>query len=443
MLTFFRPWLRIVRKPALLTKATVPLKSALLIKVEKNGGNCMLLIKEKDPSKVVSEEDREDQELVLQELIVNYGWVLHNPILLSIVEESASIRSAEKYILSQFEYLDNKHHLARAVKNAVRIKMNAKKEIWPDLLKKPKGSRLSDLFVFGYIPESDILKGVKKLIFSKGLNLLPSKIATHDNWPLFLREFAIPEEGLFDTSVDAQNSDAVFLEIDKLDESFWGDRYFDRTQRSIEGYEISFSKMDNDSLYGFDPIRFFYRIFIKDRFVVRSQIVKVKPQAGETYSRFYKVFSIYSWNYYGGCCESIDVFWPIDSLNKRKEGTLIFSKELNPRDGRNDGNLYALLRLEFLFDNSFNLFSKEDREENKNYISIRKGRCVQESFLFQKHKPAPSNEVVCEAVSRLYRDFADAWIFYTKNTINLHDILNERLLTSPPEKLLHFFTEKV
>ena len=387
------------------------------------------------------ETERREKETGLLSLISSYGWVLHHPILLSVVEDAPSPKSADNYIMTQFSGCNTgRNTLAQAVRNAVRIKEKVEKGVWAELLKKEKNARLSDLFCFDRGKPVDIEMGGQQITFSTDIKFSEKTIAC-SYWPLFLREFSRESDDYKETSVDCPGDNFVFRDVDELGESFWNDRSFKR-EVSSKNYKIeTFNERREFPL----PKCAFYQIFIKDKFILKSQIVKVKPKKGETYHRFYKIVSIYNKDCYGGLCESIDISYPIDSFNNSEEGLLIFSKEWNPVDGRNNGQLYVLLRLNFLFGKDFLLRPKGNNfgGENDflNYISIRSKLC-QENLLFQPMSPAPSCEVVGRAVSRLYEDFLCAWNFYTKNKISLCGILDQGLLKNPPDNLLDFFTGK-
>ena len=388
------------------------------------------------------ETERREKETGLLSLISSYGWVLHHPILLSVVEDAPSPKSADNYIMTQFSGCNTgRNTLAQAVRNAVRIKEKVEKGVWAELLKKEKNARLSDLFCFGYGEPVDIEKGGQRITFSTDIKFSEKTIAC-SHWPLFLREFSRESDDYKETSVDYPGDDFVFRDVDELGESFWNDRSFERGVSS-RNYKIETSVMRREFPL---PGSVFCQIFIGDKFVLKSQIVKVKPKKGETYHRFYKIVSIYNKDCYGGLCESIDISYPVDSFNnRRREGLLTFSKEVSPVDGRNNSNLYVLLRLNFLFGNDFLLIPKGNgtggENDFLNYISIRSKLC-QENLLFQPMYPAPSCEAVGRAVSRLYEDFLCAWKFYTKNKISLCSILDQGLIKNPPDNLIDFFTGK-
>src|SRR3989344_4491913 len=266
------------------------------------------------------ETERREKETGLLSLISSYGWVLHHPILLSVVEDAPSPKSADNYIMTQFSGCNTgRNTLAQAVRNAVRIKEKVEKGVWAELLKKEKNARLSDLFCFDRGKPVDIEMGGQQITFSTDIKFSEKTIAC-SYWPLFLREFSRESDDYKETSVDCPGDNFVFRDVDELGESFWNDRSFKR-EVSSKNYKI-------------------------ETFNERREFPLPKCAF---YQRFYKIVSIYNKDCYGGLCESIDISYPIDSFNNSEEGLLIFSKEWNPVDGRNNGQLYVLLRLIFLF----------------------------------------------------------------------------------------------
>ncbi len=93
-----------------------------------------------------------DEKLTLKQLISKYGWVLDHPILSELVRVALSPKSVDNYIVNRFSDYAYKNELAKAVRNAVRIRDLAKGKdniLWKELLKPPEDSKFSDMFVFG------------------------------------------------------------------------------------------------------------------------------------------------------------------------------------------------------------------------------------------------------------------------------------------------------
>lgn len=170
-----------------------------------------------------------------------------------------------------------------------------------------------------------------------------------------------------------------------------------------------------------------------EKFGIDTQIIKIEPQDGETYPRFYKTVFFRDKNYN----QLIRILWPIDCFDDDQKGWLEFSKSI-----KLNNQMKVVLNLEYGFNNDFKLIATPEHVlyDPHSHIQIQISG-VQQSLLFQRSCPVPKRETVLEAVEILFENFIEAWEFSIQNrNVSLHSILGTSLLKSPPDSLLQFFT---
>ena len=389
---------------------------------------------------IQDKEEGKEEKLTLKELIKLYGWVLDHPILRPIVEIAPSPKSADNYIVEQFyEYL-YKNELAQAVRNAVRIRDKSKskgEQTWKELLKTPEGSKLSDIFLFDEKSEYEGGYRKEQIYFSTGIKFLPNskKAINCSIWPFILREFKMGNQ----ISVDNSGIRTRFWNKPKLDEYYWSDNR-KLAVKLDKDYKFEVHSKEQDD---FQKIAW-YNIFVKG-ICITGRIVKVSPQKGETYPRFYKTVSFCD-REYGLERHSIDIAYPIDSFNRKNEGIVVFRKDIGLSGDKmcsSVNELIGTLELEFKMSNDFTLQPKgESGRQSRpvNYIQIRSIH-GQPSLLFQgKVKPPAKDKYVRDAISVLHTNFMSAWQHCIKERINLLQIAGIEIINNPPKTLLDLFT---
>ncbi len=388
------------------------------------------------------QQKMEDEKLTLKQLIGEYGWVLDHPILSELVKIAPSPKSADNYILNRFSDYKYKNKLARAVWNAVRIRDLSGGEdniFWRKLLKIPEDSKLSDMFVFG--KESDFLKqngtSIDHVHFTTGIKFFPEGERAVDcsKWPLFLREFKIGDE----SSIDKGSERARFWETNRLDRFFWNDLMGSATRLDFK-YEFKISSNATNDLKKIVRSNIF-----TNGICISGKNVKVSPQEGEIYPRFYKVLSICDQTYME-CRQTIEIVLPIDGYRNSERGNVVFRKDISLTSRKSCSivnELMATLELKFDIGKDFQLIPKgaSGARTPVDYVKIR-SEIGHPQLLFDDSSKVVEDTDIQKNILELYNDFRAVWSHCIKNRISLFDILDGHIIENPPEKLLNIFTEK-
>lgn len=385
------------------------------------------------------DDEKKDEKLTLQELINLYGWVLHHPILGELVKAAPSPKSVDNYIVQQFNSYPHKNELAKAVKNAVRIRDRTKSDesrVWKELLEAPEGHRLSDMFIFKEESQFKNQGDDKKIYFSSGIKFLPDPAKAIDcsEWPLLLKELKIGDK----TSIDYYGSSSRFWVEQRLNNFYWNNNRIAKKNRKHNDYVFEIFYINQE-----DSKNTCWHEITCSLLGISGRIVKVMPQKGEIYPRFYKTLSLCD-NDYAKERQTIDIIFPIDTCNENKKGKLVFRKDIGLTGNKNCGSvneLIATLELKFDIGNNFYLqpIGEYEAEDSISYIQIR-SISGQPSLLFQEHIKPPEDKEVREVISMLLENFVAAWPHCLSKNINMSRIVGADILTHPPKTLLSLFS---
>lgn len=392
-----------------------------------------------------NEEERkametEEEKAVFTELIREIGWVFHHPILREWVKVAPSVNSIDNWISFQFDDYSHKLKLIKAMRKAVRAWKMVKGDTHKELLRTPHNWRLSDMFIFD--PNITTFPGEDKkdrLSFSLAVRFLPSLNPQEgigcSGWPMFLREFGYKASGNFKTSVDRWGDASQFWLMGKIGNRFWEDgkaEVFKGNPKNLNSFAYELS-INHDS-----RVASVWADILLKQFGIKTQIIRVEPQDGEIYPRFYK--TVYLCDHrHGEVIHSVKVVWPIDCYGENQKGRVVFSKSI----GVAHQEMRAILEIEYEFDNiQFKLVAIPESIVYKSHSYIKLETSGHQSILFKEESPVPETKKVTEAMGILFEDFVAAWEFSIKNRgrISLESILGESILTSPPDSLIQIFT---
>ena len=376
-------------------------------------------------------------------------WVMQNPILLRIVEESTSPTQAAKRATEQFAGLSAVNDIAGAVRKLTVLRISGKDTTWKALSKLPKDYQLADMFTFP--PKTDT---PDRFSFSMDTDFYPpgeGGVASHENLPPILREITDGRN----TSISDLNGTSLARLWESIPNEVSSVKLTQPetpchpqiSENKVGMFHVSFDDTSNPAGPKVHQVRYFLpRYFLSgtgqtSHVNIISRVVVRRPAKGETYSTTYRQVSVAqdTTNYqetHENYEDSIVILFDIGRVPKKDSdesiGQIIFRRKYFPDKGK---NAMGMLRFDYVIMPNLNL-----RARHK-YLNYRLGNIVSFGNAHRNIAKSPYDDATLGVkIGKIALNAIGTFreIGPYKKSLNLQKMFGE-FFDNPPDEIITLF----